>query len=74
MQVFYGFAAVYLAIALWAAHQAGGRLPRRTAGRIGRSELRAQFSIVGALLTAGLLWPERWRALLASFWDDPSIG
>jgi hypothetical protein len=78
VQTFYAFAVVYLAIALWAAQRAGrqipNQIPSQIGGRTSRSTLRRQRAILVAVLEAGLLWPERWRALLASFWDDPSIG
>jgi hypothetical protein len=82
VQAFYAFAVVYLAIALWAAQRAGRQVPSQIPGQVpgqigrrtGRFALRRQRAILVAVLEAGLLWPERWRALLASFWDDPSIG
>jgi hypothetical protein len=53
-------------------------MPRRAGVRTGvgagRARLRTQLAIAGAVLEAGLLWPERGRALLTSFWDGPSIG
>jgi hypothetical protein len=80
VQAFYAFAVVYLAIALWAAHRTGRRMPGSVDGQPGRSGLdrselsrsglRRQHAILVAVLAAGLLWP----ALVASLWDDPSIG
>jgi hypothetical protein len=54
VQVFYGFAVIYLAIGLGVAW----RLP----GRPSRSGPSGQLARLGAVLAAGLFWPERYRA------------